>query len=147
MRLWRSSTLCAAGVVSRGDASAAEPLAVDVVVRPVGDGLLVLGRVCGRVRRACDRCCAGFWEGVDRAAFELWLDCGAGGGEDAEAVEEFVGARARVDLAGHVRDAVLLGLATRAVCGERCVGVGGGGGVLDRRGACVGWDGGGSGVG
>lgn len=131
----------AAGVVDGDDAvDAQEPLALVLAIRPVGDGdgYSVLGRVDTRVWRDCDRCCAGFWEGVDGGRFEVWLDTGAGGGEDAEAVEEFVGPRARLDLAEHVRDAVLLSLPSRAVCGDDCQGVSGGGGFLDESGRIVG---------
>lgn len=129
----------AAGVVDGdGAVDAEEPLALALAIRPVGDGYSVLGRVDTRVWRHCDRCCGGFWERVDGGRFEVWLDTGAGGGEDAEAVEQFVGPRARLDLAEHVRDAVLLSLPTRAVCGDNCQGVSGGGGFLDERGRIVG---------
>lgn len=98
---------------------------VELVVQPLRDDFRVMGRVSTVVSRECDRCCAVFDEEVDGGDFEVWLRCvdeEVSGVEERtlEAVEEFFGPRARVDLTPHARDAVLLALPSRAICGSSC---------------------------
>lgn len=127
VRVQRESTLGTIGVEDEGGdgEDSEEPVHVSVVIQPVGDDFRVMGRVATNVIRRCDLCCKSFSESVDGESFELWLDSGDGLGIDreAEAVEEFLGPRARVDLAPHVHDAVILGLPSKAVCGAECVGM------------------------
>lgn len=129
VRVQRESTLGKIGVEDEGGdgEDADEPVQVAVVVQPVGDDFRLMGRVETKVIRLCDRCCKQFTASVEGESFELWLDSGEGLGVDreAEAVEEFTGPRARVDLAPHVHDAVILGLPSKAVCGAECGGVDG----------------------
>lgn len=142
VRLSRESTLGKIDVVDEGGGGkdADEPVSVSVVIQPVGDDFRVLGRVTTNVLRLCDRCCSMYTEVVDGESFEVWLDSGDGLGvdRDAEAIEDFVGPRARVDLSPHVHDAVILGLPSRASCGDGCLGVvGPQGGILSSAGSLV----------
>lgn len=127
VRVHRESTLGSIGVENEGGdgEDSDEPVRVSFLVQPVGDDFRVMGRVATNVIRRCDRCCKSFSESVEGESFEVWLDSGDGLSVDreAEAVEEFLGPRARVDLAPHVHDAVILGLPTKAVCGSECVGM------------------------
>lgn len=108
-----------------------------VVVQRSGDDYRVLGRASTCVSRVCDRCTRDF-SAVADGRFEVLLVTGrgvdkgqsddddndSGGGDDlVEAVEDFKNGVEEIDLAPHVRDAVVLGLPTRALCSDGCVGV------------------------
>jgi uncharacterized metal-binding protein YceD (DUF177 family) len=136
VRLSRDSTLGNIGVVDEGGngKDTDERVLVSIAIQPVGDDFRLFGRVKTNVLRNCDRCCSLYSEPVNGETFEVFLDSGDGLGDDrdAEAVEDFAGPRARVDLSPHVRDAVVLGLPSKASCGDGCVGlIGPQSGVLD----------------
>lgn len=130
MRTRRWTTLGEIGLEGGGRLSRRVEVAV-AVQRVRGDYRVVGGTRSG-IERRCDRCDEMFEE-VSKGKFEVWL----GGGEDgevgdlgdlvgeggAEAVEGFGMGVVEVDLGAHVRDAVWLGMPTRAICGEDCKGV------------------------
>lgn len=103
---------------------------VDVwlVVQRVQKNYRLLGRARTVLPRACDRCTALFEEECD-GRFELFLieDNSAAEVSDvidkAEAVESFGKGVDGADLTDHVRDAVLLGLPSRALCKQDCAGI------------------------
>lgn len=104
---------------------------VDVwlVVQRVLQDYRVLGRARTLVQRVCDRCMTTFDAECD-GRFEVLLvdddDSSPSSAEsrgNVEAVEPFGTGVDQIDLADHVRDAVLLGFPSRALCGAECAGV------------------------
>jgi uncharacterized metal-binding protein YceD (DUF177 family) len=125
VRLRRKSNLSEVGVSDLGNGNT--KVSVHLAVQPARGDYRVVGRVATRVVRACDRCLNDF-EAPSDGRFELWLSTSTGGLTEEEeleheAVETFCGARAEVDLAPHVRDAVYLSLPTKALCSSDCAGI------------------------
>jgi uncharacterized metal-binding protein YceD (DUF177 family) len=125
VRLCRQSTLGEANAVEYG--SSDTPVAVRLAVQPIRGDFRVIGRVETDVTRVCDRCVEPYTSAA-KGSFEVWLTTTEEGlspseERELEAVEPFCGARARVDLAPHVHDAICLCLPTRAICGDDCSGL------------------------
>ena len=88
-------------------------------VDPVGQSFLARGTVQARVGRVCAICNAKFDEAVD-ADVRLLLAAEDGQGPDADAWEvPFPAAAQACDLTAVVRDALLLDLPSRSVCGKQ----------------------------
>lgn len=118
-------------------------LDVKLAVQPVGKDFRVIGKVTAQIRRTCDRCTRVFEEQSD-GKFEVVLDV-SGITEfldsavsddsrrkgqtvnsllqDAEAIEPFPASIDEIDLSPHARDAILLGVPTRAICDRNCTGI------------------------
>lgn len=102
-----------------------------LVIKRLRSDYWLRGRVVARVKRTCDRCTKEYVD-VSDGRFEVLLrgDVEEDNDESAdaeggfEAVEQFGRGVVEVDLKGHVRDGVYLGMETRALCEEGCVGVG-----------------------
>lgn len=100
-----------------------------LVIQSIRKHWRVIGRVRTEVHRTCDRCAQQFCTESD-GRFEVVLigDAEDTNGnkaleEEAEAFELFGKGVECIDLTQHVRDAVLLGVPTRALCDDGCVGV------------------------
>lgn len=127
LRLKRRATLADIGV-EEGDAT--QPVQVELRIARVRGDYRVAGRVQTVIRRECDRCACAFAADVD-GTFEVWLVDDDGDEERArekgqfvyEAVESFDDGVPFVDLHCHVRDGVLLGVPTKALCRADCAGV------------------------
>lgn len=111
--------------MTTGDSS--QPVHVWLVLTPLSRGAVrVRGRAKSVLNRVCDRCADEF-AAVTDGVFEVIVlpEGDVQGGrveeEDAEAVDWFHGGL--VDLRLHVRDAVYLGLPTRALCCADCPGL------------------------
>lgn len=118
-------------------------LDVKLAVQPVGKDFRVMGKISAQIQRTCDRCMRVFEEQSD-GKFEVVLDVsgisdfldsstsddfGKKGRavnfllQEAEAIEPFPLSIDEIDLSPHARDAILLGVPTRAICGRDCVGI------------------------
>lgn len=116
---------------------------VQLAVQPVGKDFRVLGKMSADIRRTCDRCMRLFTERSE-GRFEVVLDVSGCSSvmdnaayeeatkraqsvnsvlQDAEAVESFPASVDEVDLSCHARDAILLGVPTRALCSRDCAGI------------------------
>jgi uncharacterized metal-binding protein YceD (DUF177 family) len=125
VRLRRRSTLGEVGADEYGDVGTA--VDVSLAIQPVRDNFRVIGRVETEVKRICDRCVVPY-TGLVSGGFEVWLTTTPEGlsraeEREVEAVESFLGPRARVNLAPHVHDSICLCLPTRAICGDSCLGL------------------------
>jgi uncharacterized metal-binding protein YceD (DUF177 family) len=125
VRLRRKSVMAEVGALDLGTVNT--PVAVRLAVQPIRGDYRIIGRVATRVTRSCDRCLEQF-EAESTGRFEVWLSTVAGGLSEEEeleleAVEEFYGPLAMVDLAPHVRDAIYLSMSTKALCKADCEGV------------------------
>lgn len=132
--LSRSTTFGALGVDGLGpDETAVE---VSMRVRRGKGGHLVRGKVVTRAEALCDRCCGAFEADVE-GRFEVLLTAreprpgeppvappeeGEMGSTDVEE-QAFPAGLKRVDLGGHVHDAICLGVPTKLLCGASCPGV------------------------
>lgn len=99
------------------------PLVVDLAARSVGDGILVRGRIATTVRRECRRCLAEVERKVDDTVdmlFEPLED-----EEDAADGEVYpIPPRGtELDLAGPVREQLLLRVPEYVLCREECRGL------------------------
>ncbi len=110
------------------DASAAS---VSVIVHPVGRHFRVRGLVISGLLLECDRCLKQY-NSTSTGSFEVWLS--ASGAQHVsgltdeqtrslEAVEDFSSSEAAVDLAPHVRDAILLSTPSKKLCSAECRGI------------------------
>lgn len=102
-----------------------------VVAQPVRGHYRVRGMVKGSINLTCDRCLDSY-SAPSEGQFEVWL---SGSGvknvqgftpeqeQALEAVEDFSGIEAEVDLAPHLRDALLLTAPTKALCDSGCKGI------------------------
>jgi uncharacterized protein len=102
----------------------AGPLGVDLVAQPVGSGgVLVAGKVSGRVEFACRRCLTPVVLPLDEVV-EMYLRPAAevGDEDDGESYLLPTGA-AEVSLAEPLREQLLLQLPEFAVCREECRGL------------------------
>lgn len=128
-RLARWSTLGAIDAADQGP----EENRVDVWVlaQRVNADYRLIGNVRTSVQRCCDRCLRNYPYRV-RGMFEVWLTTSSTGEVDAasnveqnalEAVEDFSGVDATVDLVPHVRDSVILSLPTKSLCSADCEGI------------------------
>lgn len=125
VRLARKSTLRAV------DVEYGEPhndVDINLAVASIRGSYRVKGRVKTCVTRECDRCLAQY-DVQTSGIFELWLKTESSSmtaeeERDVEAIEEFMGSRAKVDLAPHVRDAIMLSLPTKSLCSPDCAGLG-----------------------
>ena len=111
-RMWEGSGL-----------TLAEPLEVDLTVRPVGDGVFARGRLRTTVRLACRRCLASVEREVDDGVDLLFEPLGP---DDEEAEGEVYPLPARgdeLDLREAVREQLLLRAPQFAVCREECRGL------------------------
>lgn len=132
--LARSTTFGALGVDGLGpDETAVE---VSMRVRRGKGGHLVRGKVVTHAEAVCDRCCGPFEADVE-GRFEVLLTAreprpgeppvvaleeGEMGTTDVEE-QVFPPGLTRVDLGGHVHDAICLGVPTKLLCGADCPGV------------------------
>lgn len=109
----------------------ADSVEVSVMAQPIRAHFRVRGAVSSSVTLECDRCLSSFSRDT-RGSFEVYLS--ASGVERVqgltdeefvalEAVEDFSGPDATVDLAPHARDALLLAQPTKALCREDCPGI------------------------
>lgn len=104
---------------------------VSLVVQPVRSHFRVRGLVTCTPVQTCARCLVRYPQSV-RGSFEVWLS--ASGADrvagltdeqysELEAVEDFSAPNARVDLAPHIRDAILLAVPTQPLCSKQCEGI------------------------
>lgn len=91
----------------------------------------VFGVVSTVVPRTCDRCLKSY-RAHSQGRFEVWLSNtgvesvkGLSDEEmnNLEAIEDFSGSEAKVDLVPHVRDAVILSLPSKSLCDVDCAGI------------------------
>lgn len=99
-----------------------EQVGVWLVATRAKAGLLLRGRAKGWLKRTCDRCGNGFEELAD-GTFNVLLNEGEEDVdeslfEDVQTVDSD-----EVEVSRHVRDALYLGVKSRAICGEQCSGV------------------------
>jgi uncharacterized protein len=98
------------------------PLEVDLVVRSVGDGVLVRGRLQAEVELECRRCLSPVKHRVDDTVDMYFSEIG----DDEEEIEGEVyplSARAtELDLADAVREQLVLRVPEFALCREECRG-------------------------
>lgn len=132
--LSRSTTFGALGVDGLGpDETAVE---VSMRVRRGKGGHLVRGKVVTRAEAVCDRCCGPFDADVE-GRFDVLLTSreprpgevpvaaleeGEMGTTDVEE-QAFPAGLTRVDIGGHIHDAICLGVPTKLLCGADCPGV------------------------
>jgi len=102
-----------------------------VVAQPVRGHYRVRGMVKGSINLTCDRC-LDTYSAPSEGSFEVWL---SGSGVEnvqgftpeqeqaLEAVEDFTGIEASVDLSPHLRDALLLTAPTKSLCDTDCKGI------------------------
>lgn len=141
----RADELCYqdSGSEDASDSDGERRLDVKLAVQPVGKDFRVMGKLSTQLQRTCDRCTRVFEEEVD-GKFEVVLDVSGIGDfldsstsddfgkkgravnfllHEAEAIEPFPLSVDEIDLSPHARDAVLLGVPTRAICDRDCVGI------------------------
>lgn len=123
VRLSRHSSLRNVDV-EEGDPN--RPVDINLAINPVRGCYRVKGRVKTRVTRECDRC-LGRYDALTAGVFEVWLKTENSlisdtEEQELEAVEDFTGIHATVDLAPHVRDAILLSLPMKSLCSVDCAG-------------------------
>lgn len=99
-----------------------EQVGVWLVATRAKGGLLLRGRAKGWLKRMCDRCGNSFEELAD-GTFDVLLNEGEEEVdeslfEDVQTVESD-----EIEMSRHVRDALYLGLKSRAICNEQCGGV------------------------
>ncbi|CAN8075219.1 unnamed protein product [Agarophyton chilense] len=103
------------------DRAGDEDVTVWLVASKEKGGILLRGRAKGCLKRFCDRCGSSFDE-VSDGIFDVLLKA------DLEEVDESLYdcvqdvVSDEVEVSGHVRDALYLGMQTRALCTEDCVG-------------------------
>jgi len=100
-----------------------QPMEVDLVVRSVGDGVLVRGRLTAEVALECRRCLSPVTERVDDSVDMYFSEIG----DDEEEIEGEVyplPARAtELDLSDAVREQLVLRVPEFALCREACRGL------------------------
>ena len=106
-------------------------LSIAVIVYPVRRHFRLRGLVTGTLHLACDRCLKEY-QTTSNGTFEVWLS--ATGPQQVsgltdqqmqslEAIEDFSSPESAVDLAPHIRDAVLLSTPTKKLCSLSCSGI------------------------
>lgn len=130
----RTTTFGALGVDGLGPDDT--PVEVSMRVRRRKGGHLVRGKVVTRTEALCDRCCGPFEANVE-GRFDVLLTAreprpgeppmaGLGDGEMGTMdVEEqaFPAGLTKVDIGGHIHDAICLGVPTKLLCKSDCPGV------------------------
>ncbi len=131
VRLTRRCTLQELDLELEAPVSGSEPVDVEIISQSVNSDFRVLGAVSTTMPRACDRCLNTF-DFHAKGKFEVWLS--STGIENVkgltkeeidnlEAIEDFSGAEATVDLIPHVRDSVILSLPSKSLCDRNCEGI------------------------
>jgi uncharacterized protein len=93
------------------------PVAVDVLLESVVEGILVSGPVSGKIHYRCARCLKPFARGFNVEVTELFSP-GASENEDAYPVGE-----GEIDLEPMIRDAVVLEIPFSPLCRTDCAGL------------------------
>ena len=102
----------------------AAPLEVDLTARSVGEGVLVRGKLRGRVRMACRRCLEPVEREIDDTVDLLFLPPTGDEEEDTGGDAYTLPARGtELDLTDAVREHVLLDNPEYALCREECRGL------------------------
>jgi uncharacterized protein len=100
----------------------AGPLAVDLVARSVGDGVLVRGRLTAEVELECRRCLTPVNARVDDTVDMLFSEIGPDEVEIEGEVYPLPGRGTELDLTDAVREQLLLRVPEFVVCREGCRG-------------------------
>jgi uncharacterized protein len=98
------------------------PLDVDLVVRSVGDGVLVRGRLAAEVELECRRCLSPVRHRVDDTVDMYFTEIGPDEEEIEGEVYPLPVRGAELDLADAVREQLLLRVPDFALCREECRG-------------------------